>query len=495
MNKIPPDSILNPRAISSLAATVAVLLQAHFSPAIALSIHGPGVTPSEFRITTFAASLNYPLGMARLADGSLLVATSDGTSYWNSNGKILRLVDADQDGFADGPGTVLYSGLTGGLTSLRIGGNLVFVTGQGSGRPITILRLGVAPASPLTLVGQIHINYPAGGWLHPHSGLAVRPTPGRSQSHDLFFQLGSQANFAATTSTASISSPTIPGASGTLLGDSIYKLTLIDSGNSVSATNLTRVASGLRNPAGFAFHPATGDLYFEDNGIDGLVDANEPLSADELNVIPAADIGSAPVRFFGFPANYTAYRTGTVVGGQGVQPLVAFQPQPDRFTGEESEGPNDIAFAPPAFPDGLNNGIFVGFHGKFNLGGTDNEENALVFVDLATTNYFHFTSPRQPDVGHLDGLLTTADSLFIADLTTGGNLDNGSGLGMIYQIKSLVLPSVRVKPVGKNIELSWSYGTLQEAGSVSGQWNNVTNVSSPYSVEAGSQQKFFRTRN
>ena len=495
INKIGHDRILSPRGISSLAATVAALLCIQFSLAAALSIQGPDVKPGDFRITTFASGLNYPLGMARLPDGSLLVATSEGTSYWNSNGKLLRLVDADQNGVADGPGTVLYSGLTGGLTSLRIGGTLVFVTGQGSGRPVTILRLGATPTTPLTLVGQIVVNYPAGGWEHPHSALAVRPTPGQSQSYDLFFQFGSQANFAPSTSAGSISSTNIAGASGPLLGDSIYMLTLIDGGTGVSATNLTRVASGLRNPAGFAFHPATGDLYFQDNGIDGLVDPNEPLSTDELNLIRTADIGGATVEFFGFPNNYAAYRTGTVVGGQGIQPLVAFQPQPDPFTGEESEGANDIVFAPPAFPDGLNNGIFLGFHGKFNLGGTNNEENPLVFVDLASTNYFHFTRARQPNVGHLDGLLATEDSLFVADLTTSGSLDNGSGLGVIYQIRSLVLPSVRVKPVGQNIELTWSYGTLQEAESVSGQWSDVTNASSSYMVEIDSQQKFFRTRN
>ena len=154
------------------------------------------------------------------------------------------------------------------------------VTGQGNGRPITVLRLGATPASPLTLVGQITVNYP-GNWMHPHSALGVRPTPGRAQSYDLFFQLGSQANFATTASTASISSSAIPGTSGTLLGDSIYMLTLIDDGTGVTATNLTRIAGGLRNPAGFAFHPATGDLYFQDNGIDGLSDPNEPSMSYE----------------------------------------------------------------------------------------------------------------------------------------------------------------------------------------------------------------------
>ncbi len=310
----------------------------------------------------------------------------------------------------------------------------------------------------------------------------------------MFFQLGSQFNFAVTTGTVSLSSSNIPGATGTLFGDSIYRLTIIDQGERVSASNLTRIAHGLRNPAGFAFHPRSGDLYFEDNGIDGLVDANEPLSADELNMIPASEIGQAPLKFFGFPTNYIEYRTGRVIGGRGVQPLVAFQPLPEPLTGEESEGPNDITFAPVGFPDGLNHGIFVGFHGKFNQGGLSNEENSVVYVDLGVTNYFHLIGARQPEIGHLDGLLATEDSLFLADLASNGNLNNGNKRGVIYQIKSLVLPALRLQWLAQRVELTWDYGVLQSADLATGPWDDVRDATSPYGVEVDQSKKFFRTR-
>src|SRR5262245_4044728 len=113
------------------------------------SVQGPGVNPADFRITVFATNLFYPLGMAQLSDGSLLVAVSQGTSYWNSTGQIIRLADANQDGIADGPGAVLYNGLPGGQTSLRMWGNLIFVTGQGPGKPISVLRAGVTPGAAL----------------------------------------------------------------------------------------------------------------------------------------------------------------------------------------------------------------------------------------------------------------------------------------------------------------------------------------------------------
>jgi len=462
------------------------------------SIHGPGVNPSDFRITTFATNLYFPLGMVQLSDGSLLVAVSQGTSFWSGStvGKLLRLTDTNRDGIADDQGTVLFTGLPGGQTSLRHYRNLFFVTGQGTGRPISILRAGATPDASLSLVGTITLSYPSGGWEHPHSALNLRQTPGHPESCDLLFQLGSDQNFAKTTRTVTMTNSQIAGANGTLEGESIYMLTITDNITNVVASNLTRLAKGLRNSAGFVFHPATGDLYFQDNGIDGLTDPNEPLSADELNFIPAAQIGKGAVPDFGFPTNYTAYRTGTVVGGGGIQPLVAFQPLPDPNTGSESEGANDIAFAPPAFPSGLTNGIFLGFHGKWAQAGIANEENPLVFVDLTTTNYWQFIGNDEPNIGHLDGLLSTSDSLFLADLTRTGNTDAGTNSGVIYQIKSLGT-FLSLSFSNNVLELTWPAGVLQQADSLSGQWDDIPGAVSPYqvNVSTNTSNKFYRTRN
>jgi hypothetical protein len=226
------------------------------------------------------------------------------------------------------------------------------------------------------------------------------------------------------------------------------------------------------------------------------VDANEPLSADELNFIARTNLGGV-TEYFGFPSNYTAYRAGTVVGGAGIQPLIAFQPIPDPFTGHESEGANDIVFAPPAFPDGLNTGVFIGFHGRFNAGGTNNEENPVVCANPATGAYFHFIGGQQAGIGHLDGLLATRDSLFVADLVSTGNTSSGAGAGVIYQIKSLVKPtspSLAMRTVGSQIELSWDRGVLQEAEEVNGLWSDVVEGFSPHRVQPTAFRKFYRTR-
>jgi glucose/arabinose dehydrogenase len=460
---------------------------------VPFAIQGPGVNRGDFRMTTFTTGIDYVLGMDELADGSILAAITDGPSYFSGNGRVVRFVDANRDGVADGPGKTLFTGIQGGLCALKIAGNLVFVTGQK--KPITILRLGTTPDAALTLVGKINFAYPAGAWLHPHSALFVRGLPTGLIRYEMIFQLGSRENFAATpgSATVGISSAEITGLSGALLGDSIYSLTLVDNGTSLMAEGLTRLAGGLRNPAGFLFHPATGDFYFEDNGIDGVVNANEPTSADELNVIPAADYGGA-VDNFGFPNNYIEYRTGTFVGGAGIPPLVAFLPLPNPSDGEESEGPNDIAFAPPGFPDGLNDGIFVGFHGKFNSSGTQNEENALVFVDLRDKSYFHFIHSATPGVGHLDGLLATRDSLFISDLSKNGAYST-SGAGVIYQIKSLAGPKVNFKWANGRVELTWTHGSLERTTVLGGEWSVVATAPGPYVIQSADTPQFFRTRN
>ena len=485
-----------PRALSILAAFTFLCLGGRAAATTAFAIHGPGVNPADFRVTVFASGLSFPLGMLRLSDGSMLVAVTQGTSFWNGNsGQIVRLTDANQDGIADGPGTVLISGLTSGLTSLRGFGHLYFVTGQGPTRPIYVLRAGPTLASPLTNLGTINFTYPS-SWEHPHSALGIRPTPGRSGSCDLLFQVGSDQNFAKTTRTVTLSSAQITGASGTMEGESIYMLTLTDNLTNVVASNLTRLCKGLRNPAGFAFHPVTGDLYFEDNGIDGVVNANEPTSADEVNVIPLAQIG-VTLPDFGFPTNYTEYRTGRLVGGGGVQPIFAFQPLPNPFTGSESEGPNDLVFAPAGFPPAFNNGLFVGFHGKWALGGINNEENPLVFADLTTTNYFHFVSNDEAGVGHFDGLLSTDDSLFLSDLTSTGNTDLSSNAGVIYQIKSLVAHVLSCHPSNNTLQFIWSRGgVLEQAADLAGPWTPISSGTNAMgvTVDPAQPQFFYRVQ-
>ncbi|MCA9214581.1 MAG: hypothetical protein KDB27_16025 [Planctomycetales bacterium] len=428
-------SLLKMKSLFVISLCLSTSLTASLFAEVPFSIQGPGVDPADFRMTTFASGLNYPVGMAELDDGSIMVAVSNGSSFFGSrSGSIIRLVDEDKDGVADQQSTLFAEVPGGGLSSLRVIDDLVFTTGQGSGKPISILRMGAMPADPLTLVGEIEINY-RGSWLHPHSALAVRATPGQANSYDLFFQLGSQVNFATTTNTLSLTSNI--GIAGDLAGDAIHMITLTSDGANVSATGLQQIATGLRNPAGFAWHPVTGDLYFEDNGIDGVRDPNEPTSADELNMIPVDQIGG-DIEDFGFAENYTEYRTGNIIGGEGIQPLVAFQPIPPA-DGAEGEGPNDIAFAPAAFPEALQNGVFVGMHGRFSSGGQSNEENPLVFVDLNDNSYFHFITNNEPGVGHLDGLLPTSDSLFIADISPGGGFGGNAGnTAAIYQIKSLV---------------------------------------------------------
>jgi glucose/arabinose dehydrogenase len=430
---------MKPRAACALAVCGVAMLVPTAAAAPPAVGGDPRVDPAEFRVTTFAAGLNFPTGMQQLGDGSVLVATSNptaGGSFFSSTGALLRLRDGNGDGVADVQSDLTpVAGLPGTITTIRQAGDLLFAThATGSTPRISVMRRGATAADRYTLLGSVNFNFTA-DWWHVTYGQAVRPTPGEPGKYDLLFNIGSRDNVAPSTG-----NPTSTGMlAATYNPDSIYKVTVQDNGGVVSLSNLTQLATGLRNSVGMAFHPTTGDLYFSENGIDGLVDGNEPHSADELNTLPATTFGLA-VPNYGFPNDYIQYRTGVRVGSGGVQPLVAFQPIPDPFTGSESEGPNEIAFAPASFPAGLNNGVFIGFHGKSNLAGLANEENPVVFYDLATGDYFHFISNDEPNIGHPDGLLATADSLFVADLANG-SFFGPFGTGAIYQIQVIPEPA------------------------------------------------------
>ena len=220
-------------------------------------------------------------------------------------------------------------------------------------------------------------------------------------------------------------------------------------------SNLTRIASGLRNAASLAIDPANGDLDLADNGIDGNDGGNEAWSADELDIIPAAMIGKQ-VEDFGFPDGYVktidVRRESCDGGGSDIRystdDRVRAPSRRDAAAGgSESEGASVFALSPPDFPAGLNHGVFIGFHGLFAEGGTTNDENPMLFADPITGHYFDFISNDLPNIGHLDEAMLTADSLFVADISSTGDVfgSSGPGQGVIYQIKAL--PATNVEPV------------------------------------------------
>ncbi|MBK7950478.1 MAG: hypothetical protein IPK00_17415 [Deltaproteobacteria bacterium] len=372
----------------------------------------PRVDPGDFEVTVFASGLDSPLSMQPLLDGSILVAT---------NGGCLRLVDADDDGVADGPGVSVFTGSGGLVTSLRLAGDLAFIA---QGQSISVLRRGATPASPLSFVTSFSLQIPF-PWSHIALTLAVREVA--PDLFELFFNVGSKEDDLATTGTV----PIVGAVAGVVQPDSIYRVVVDDRGPTVTVSGLERIASGLRNAFGIAFQPGTGDLYFEDNSIDGPTPPFE-VGVDELDRIPAEEIGG-PVEDFGFPSNYFAYRTNAEVGSGGLDPLFTFQPIPPP-NGAESEGPAEIAFAPPGFPAGLREGLFVGFHGLFTTAGVANPDNPVVYVDLGTGAYFHFVEGAQAATGHPDGLLATGDSLFVSDFTTANGFAV-PGAGRIYRIR------------------------------------------------------------
>lgn len=433
---------------SRAAATAGVWLALGWAQAAhaAISVGGDvRVDPADFSISVFATGLPYPTSLQELDDGSLLVLTNvPSAGLFASTGELVRLVDADRDGVADGPPSVLYTGLPGVATSVRRLGTLVFVSSREfDNEKITVLRAGASPGDPLGFLGSIDFSYPTPAVIQNHRNvaLAVRPSTQPGAAVDLVFNIGSELNSVETVTTVSGGGllAGLPGAAS-LAMDALHLVRVSDVGGSVSLSNLVQLADGLRNAAGIAFHPTTGDLWFADNGIDP---SGVPQSADELNRIEAASVGTG-LFDFGFATDFIEYRTGSVATGLSVQPLVAFQPIPDPQTGDKSEGAVEIAFAPPGFPAGLRNGLLIGFHGEFSQTGAANSENPVVFVDLEGLDYFHFVATGEPALGHPNGLLATANSLFIADLASGGSVFSNGSSGAIHQIRSIAPAPVPV---------------------------------------------------
>lgn len=61
----------------------------------------PRVNPDDFIITTFAEGLNFPVGMDVLPDQSIVVIVTNEGFFGSTTGRLIQLIDADNDGVAE----------------------------------------------------------------------------------------------------------------------------------------------------------------------------------------------------------------------------------------------------------------------------------------------------------------------------------------------------------------------------------------------------------
>jgi len=381
---------------------------------------------ARFEVTTFASNLSFPTSMLELNDGSMLVAVNNGSSLFGStSAQLLRFVDSNRDGSADGPPTVLASGLPGLVTSVRRLDDIVVALSAKSGQEtITLLRASPTATSPLSTIGSLRFDFPS-GFEHSSYAISLRRSPTSSQTLEIFLNLGAKANSLSTTERVGLQGDGININMDRVLleADSVHRLKLTPNPQKSSLTGtVDLIARGLRNAAGMVFS-ANGDLYLQDNGIDG--DPRDiSFSADELNYIPFQQIGQV-IPNFGFPNSYIDSVTGLQVNNNATsrQPLLAFLP----IAGRRSEGLTELAFAPPGFGEPFRSGVFASFIGMVGKGGANNLENPIIFADLTKREYYHFI-PNQL-LGNPYGLTSTSNSLYISDLSSTGSLrDNTKGI-------------------------------------------------------------------
>ena len=190
-------------------------------------------------------------------------------------------------------------------------------------------------------------------------------------------------------------------------------------------SGLETYARGIRNTVGFDWHPVTGELYFTDNGADGLGDDIPP---DELNRItgagqhfgePYCHGGDTPDR--SFTARTCAELTPPV---QQLGPHVAALGM--RFyTGEQ-------------FPDEYVNQIFIAEHGSWNRSVPIGYRVALVRLDGLgdAVSYEGFAE------GWLQGNQAWGRPVDIEVLPDGSMLVSDDLAGAIYRIR-YTLPQTR----------------------------------------------------
>ena len=174
------------------------------------------------------------------------------------------------------------------------------------------------------------------------------------------------------------------------------------------------VANGVRNSVGFDWHPKTGQLWFTDNGADGMGD---DVPADELNRV--TKVG----QHFGFP--YMGGKSAMLPGYENKQPPTELTPPEIEF-GAHTANLGIEFYEGGMFPAEYKNDAFVAQHGSWNR--TEPAGYRIMRIKF-------------DDDGNAVGKEVFAD----------GWLDNGSAVGRPVDIKELPDGSILISDDFANV--------------------------------------------
>ena len=274
--------------------------------------------PRGFKIAKWSEAVKHPRMIAVAGDGTVYVSSRD-------EGHCVMLRDADGDGTPDAePKVVAEKPNLHGLAVSPDGKTLYLTTIK------EIYRAPIQPDGTLGDLQELYRDLPDAG-QHPNRTIAFGP------DGKLYISVGSTANAA-------------------------------DEKNPENATILRAepdgsdrriFASGLRNTIGFGWHPATGEMYGADHGIDWLGDDEEP---EEFNRIEQG-------KFYGWPWIYAdgrynpqddppAGKTMAEIAAGAAEPVLVYTAH---------SAPLQMAFYTGSmFPDEYKNDAFIAMRGSWN---------------------------------------------------------------------------------------------------------------------------------
>jgi glucose/arabinose dehydrogenase len=338
---IGPTPLL-PEPRTSLIPTINVV------EAIGWSADQMPVGPTGTSVTAFARDLDHPRWLHVLPNGDVLVAETNapprpednrGIKGWffkryqkkaggatPSADRITLLRDADGDGSAE-TRTAFLSGLTSPF-GMALVGDVLYVANTDA-----VVRVPyVAGATTITATPVKVLDLPAGPRNHHWTKNIVASPDGSA----LYIAIGSNSNVAE------------HGMEEEKGRAEVWQLDLRTGAHRVFAT-------GLRNPVGMAFEPATGALWVAVNERDEL---GNDLVPDYMT---AVEDGA----FYGWPYSYY----GGHVDGRVEPPrpdLVAMARVPDYALGAHTASLGLAHSTGNALPARFATGMFVGQHGSWN---------------------------------------------------------------------------------------------------------------------------------